>query len=412
MRRANLLILASAVAMLGWGTVLPYQYAYAADTRGWGGMAGAAAATMFSVGALLAAPLGGRLADRHNPAAVAMITRLLAAVAALCLISADHPVTFLAAMALFGFGLAGGSPAQSVLALRWAAGAGDRRRIFAWLASGQALGMGLGSFIAGFLVDLDRTDGMLPAFTIAAGGFALSSILIGIAGRGVNDLTSPPTTSRELDARPGQAWKLIFSSRPLLLVTVINVAIALAYHAQFESGLPAYGLTVLHISEETVGIAAAINCLVILALQMLVIRWTAGRSAAGLLMIVGGIWVLCWMIMGAAAHLPELSSVIFVSTFGLFAFGETLFAPVLNPLVASLTPTRMVGMTLGLFTAFQTGATAVGPLLSGATLGAGLSWLFIAGNIAISLVAVVGGRLLQQSLSRRTPTTAAVATAG
>ncbi|MFZ1373498.1 MAG: MFS transporter, partial [Nostocoides sp.] len=62
--RARLLILASAVAMLGWGAVLPYQYAYAANARGWGGLVAAAASTLFSVGALLAAPVGGRLADR------------------------------------------------------------------------------------------------------------------------------------------------------------------------------------------------------------------------------------------------------------------------------------------------------------------------------------------------------------
>ncbi|QGN33648.1 MFS transporter [Microlunatus sp. Gsoil 973] len=145
MRRAVLLIVASAIAMLGWGTVLPYQYAYAATTRGWGGMVGAAASSLFSVGALLAAPLGGRLADRCPPALIAIVARGVAAVAAFSLIIADNPATFLIGMAGFGFGLAGGSPAQSVLALRWAPGAHDRRKVFAWIASGQALGMGIGS---------------------------------------------------------------------------------------------------------------------------------------------------------------------------------------------------------------------------------------------------------------------------
>ena len=40
MKRARLLILASTMAMVGWGTVLPYQYAYAANTRGWGSFVG------------------------------------------------------------------------------------------------------------------------------------------------------------------------------------------------------------------------------------------------------------------------------------------------------------------------------------------------------------------------------------
>ena len=42
MKRARLLVLASAVSMLGWGAILPYQYAYAANTRGWGGLVAAA----------------------------------------------------------------------------------------------------------------------------------------------------------------------------------------------------------------------------------------------------------------------------------------------------------------------------------------------------------------------------------
>ena len=54
MRRPRLLILASSLAMLGWGSVLPYQYAYAANTRGWGNLVAAAASSLFSVGALFA----------------------------------------------------------------------------------------------------------------------------------------------------------------------------------------------------------------------------------------------------------------------------------------------------------------------------------------------------------------------
>ena len=49
MKRANLVVLAGAVSMLGWGTVLPYQYAYAASTRGWGSLVAAGASSLFSV---------------------------------------------------------------------------------------------------------------------------------------------------------------------------------------------------------------------------------------------------------------------------------------------------------------------------------------------------------------------------
>ena len=53
--RARLLILASTISAVGWGTVLPYQYAYATETRGWSAMTAAVAASLFSIGALIAA---------------------------------------------------------------------------------------------------------------------------------------------------------------------------------------------------------------------------------------------------------------------------------------------------------------------------------------------------------------------
>ena len=113
--RARLLILASAVAMLGWGTVLPYQYAYAANTRGWGSLAAAAASSLFSIGALVAAPIGGRLADRISPVAVAVGAKTVAAIGAASLIVAGSPLTFLAGMFVFGVGITAAAPAQTVL---------------------------------------------------------------------------------------------------------------------------------------------------------------------------------------------------------------------------------------------------------------------------------------------------------
>ena len=167
--RARLLILASAVAMLGWGAVLPYQYAYAANARGWGGLVAAAASTLFSVGALLAAPVGGRLADRFDPVRVAVIARAAAAVAMAALITADSPTTFLLGMFAFGVGVTAAMPAQSVLVLRWAVG-DDSRKIFAWVFTAGALGMAIGAFAAGYVVAwtlLERLPSMISSSPVS-----------------------------------------------------------------------------------------------------------------------------------------------------------------------------------------------------------------------------------------------------
>ncbi|KGN42833.1 MFS transporter [Knoellia aerolata] len=386
--RAKLLVLASSLGMLGWGAVLPFQYAYAADTRGWGAFVAAAASSLFSVGALVAAPVAGRLSDRFDPVAVAVLSQLLGAVGVGALVLADSPTGFLAGMFVFGLGLTAAVPAKQVLVLRWVASA-DRRRIFAYKFTGEALGMAAGAYVAGHLVDLRDAQGLDVGFVTAAAGFAISSLVIGLAGRGAGiHPGSDISTEGAAPASPRESLRLIFASPALRWTAVVTVTLALGFYAQFESGLPAYGLTVLEIDTAAIGTAAAVNAIVIVALQVIVVRLTAHRSPPTLLMAVGAIWVLSWLVLSSAQLAPGAASAIFVTTFGIFAVGETMYSPVLSPLTASLAPRGMVGQTLGIFGALQTTFSALGPLVAGALLGAGFAQGFLGLHLAISVLAV------------------------
>jgi len=396
-KRARLLVLAATISMLGWGSILPYQYAYAANTRGWGGLIAAAAASLFSIGALVAAPLGGRLADRFDPARVAVIAKVVAAAATAFLIVAGTPVLFLAGMFVFGAGITAAQPSQTVLVLRWV-GAEDRRRVFALLFTGSAVGMAIGSFTAGYLVDLNAIDGMWPAFATAALGFLISAALIGIAGRGA-PADEVPAPEDAPSSSATSAIRVILATPALRWTAVITVTLALGFYAQFESGLPAYAITVLGVPARTIGTASAVNCLVIVVLQMAVVKWTAKRSAPSLLVAVGSIWVLSWLLLAAASVVPVLAGTMFIVVFGVFAVGETMYAPVLNPLTASLAPSGMVGTTLGIFAALQTGVSAAGPMLAGFALSAGHGSLFIGVHVGISLVAVFAALRLRSLLA-------------
>lgn len=400
MKRAHLLVVAATVSTVGWGTVLPYQYAYAADTRGWGGLVAASASSLFSIGALVAAPLSGRLADRHSPVRVAVLTRLAAVLVALSLIVAGTPLTFLAGMLALGLAVTAGTPAQQVLVLRWVE-ADQRRRVFALMFSGQALGMAIGAFAAGHLVDLRRTDGMTSAFLVAALGFLLAAAFLVAAG------WHAPRAEQVSDLEPVEEGvgtmevvRLILASPALRWTALITVTLALGFYAQFESGLPAYAITVLGTPAQTVGTAAAVNCVVIIVLQMLVVRFTAKRSAPSLLVVVGSIWVFSWVLLASASQLPGDASLVFIAVYGIFGIGETMYAPVLNPLTASLAPAGMVGTTLGFFAALQTGVSAAGPLLAGLALGAGQAGLFVVAHLLISAVAVYAAWRLRALLRR------------
>ncbi len=404
--RAKLLILASSIGMLGWGAVLPYQYAYAADTRAWGSLVAAAASSLFSVGALIAAPFAGRLSDRFNPVVVAVVAQMVAAVGVGALVVADSPTAFLLGMFVFGLGLTAAMPAKQVLVLRWVAGR-DRRKVFAYKFTGEAIGMAIGAYVAGYLVDLSRADGLDVGFLTAALGFVVSSAIIGSAGaRATTHAESGLDTAGANPGRPMDALRTIFASPALRWTAVITVTLALGFYAQFEAGLPAYAITVLDVDSKAIGTAAAVNSIIIVLLQVVVVRATARRSAPTLLMAVGSIWVLAWLILSMAQFRPEIAAALFVTTFGVFAVGETMYSPVLNPLTASLAPKGMVGQTLGTFAALQTTFSALGPLVAGALLGAGLSNGFLGLHLGISLLAVYAAWRLRGVLAARAQTSA------
>ncbi|MEP6629660.1 MAG: MFS transporter, partial [Lapillicoccus sp.] len=289
-RPAGLVVLAGAVGMLGWGTVLPYQYAYAASSRGWGTIAAAAASSLFSVGALLAAPLGGRLADRVSPVRVAVVAKLVAALASFGLLVASTPMAFLAAMLVFGAGITAAQPAQAVLILRWV-GSRDRRTVFAWQFTASSVGMAVGALLASQVVDLSTPVGMTPAFAVAAAGFVVSGALIALAGRvargtGDTDEVEAGSHNSEISSGAGASangfastLRTLWAVPGIRWVAIVTTLVTLGFYAQFESGLPAYALLFLDVPERTIGIAAAVNCLVIVALQMVVVRWTARRDA-------------------------------------------------------------------------------------------------------------------------------------
>lgn len=393
--RGRLLILSPAVAMLGWGMVLPYQYAYAAQTRGWGGLVAALASTLFSVGALLAAPVGGRLADRGHPVRVAVAARVIAAVGVGSLALADAPALFLLGMTAFGVGITAANPAQTLLVLRLVP-VGDRRRVLAWQFSGQALGMALGALLAGAVVDLHDPDGLDPAFLGGALGFLAAAALVGLARPGREETTAvpaPPASTSRLEA-----LRAVRRTPALRWAGVVTVALALGFYAQFESGLPAYALTVLRVEPSTIGLASAANCLVIVALQVVVVRLTARRHPATLLLGVGAIWVLSWLVLGAASLVPAAGAWLFVGAFAAFGVGETMWAPVLAPLAAELAPRGHAGTVIGLFQSVQTGVSAAGPLVAGALLGAGLTSGYLALHLGISVVAVLAGLRLRRAM--------------
>lgn len=393
-RRLVLLLVGSSLGGVGWGAVLPFLYADIATARGMGASAASITFTAFALGALLAAPLAGRLADQARPVVVATVSRLAMILTVVGLMYANNPTEVWIAALGYGAALAVVQPSVSVLVLELTPPA-RRRDAFAWQFIGQNLGLALGGLVGGYLVDLTTATGSRPTYLFAAAASLLSAVLVGAVGGSRRSAVEVPEPVEDVDYRtvlraPGVRW--------LLAVTGL---LTLACYAQFDSGLPSYALTVLHVAPTTLGTAVAVNAVLVAALTAPVVRATRSTSPALLLATCAGLWIGVWLVLAAPMLHQASASALVIAGYALFSVGETMLAPVLTPLAASLAPAGATGRTLAAMNGAQTAATAIGPGLSGVLLGLGLPVGFIALQLLCCVLAIVGARHLGVAIGAR-----------
>jgi MFS family permease len=385
----------SSLAVVGYGAVLPYLYTDIADARGLGGMAAAGMFTAFAVGSLLATPAAGRLADQRDPAVVATWARLVVAAAVALLAFAPSAGLVWLAAALYGAAYAATQPAVQVLLLAWTP-EHRRRDVFAWQFIGSNLALAAGGLVGGFVVDLSSAAGVRPIFYVAVAAEVLSAVVVWTAARGAR--LTPSARTRV----PGEVGYRVLLRRPavrwLLAVTVL---LTLACYAQYDSGLPAYTLSALHVSPKALGVAVAINAVLVAVLTGPVVAVTRRRDPASLLAACAGLWVGCWLLLGMPLlHVGSATGLV-IAGYAAFSIGETMLSPVLTPLAAELAPPGASGRALAAIGGANTLATAAGPALSGVLLALHAPGGFIALQLACCLGAIgVTGRLRAHATGR------------
>lgn len=393
-RKLGLLIVGTSLGSVGWGAVLPFLYADVAQARHLGASVAAVTFIAFAVGSLLAAPAAGRLADGGRPVMAVTGARAGMVLALVGLMYAHGPLSLWTAALAYGAAYAVVQPAVAVLVLELTPAA-RRRDAFAAQFIGLNLGLAVGGLVGGWVVDLSTPTGARPAYLFAAACSVASAVLVAAVARDIRrpavGVAEPQEDVgfRTLVRAPGIGW--------LLAVTGL---LTLAGYAQYESGLPAYVLTVLDVSPATLGVAVAVNAVLVALLTAPVVRGTRKVAPATLLAACAGIWVAVWLLFAAPMlHRPAASAFV-LAGYALFSVGETMLAPVLSPLAAALAPPGAVGRTLAATNGAQTAATAVGPGLSSLLLGIGAPAGFIALQVASCLLAVVGARRLGSATRR------------
>jgi MFS family permease len=166
-----------------------------------------------------------------------------------------------------------------------------------------------------------------------------------------------------------------------------------------------------------IGVVFFVNTAVIVAAQLLVLRRIEGRSRARLLALVGVLWAGCWLLVGASALVPPAAAVVaLMMGAAVFAVGETLWSPVQPALLNDLAPPHLRGRYNAVSSVVWNVGAAIGPLLVGVLLAAGLAVVWVAlvvvGCLGAGAIALGLRHLLTPEQDGRVPAVALPAVGG
>jgi MFS family permease len=179
-------------------------------------------------------------------------------------------------------------------------------------------------------------------------------------------------------------------------VTALGFVAAFVGYAQLNAGMTAFATAVGGVSTRTLGFAFAANTAVIVVLQLLVLQRIEGRRRTRVLAVMGAVWALAWLCLGAAGLTPGTvaAALLVCLCTSVFAFGETLLQPSIPAIVNDLATDRTRGRANALNSVGFQLPQVLAPPATGLLIDHDLAWLYVVllvvGSLAIGVLAVVG----------------------
>ncbi|MFI2708345.1 MFS transporter, partial [Nocardioides sp. CER28] len=381
-REGKLLLSLVVIDFVGRGLTLPFSVVYLHEVRDFSLSTTGALIGLGSLVGFAAVGPGGAVIDRIGARKVMQLVQVLLILGGVLLAFAS--TVAVAALALVLQGLAFGvvwPASQSMIAA--VVPVPLRQRYFGVNFTLLNLGIGLGGIISGMLVDVDRLVTfqaiyLADAATFLPSAFVLAWPLRHIAGRPVHD--------DETGERPSYLALLRNPAvRTLLIVSVVGAFVG---YAQLNAGMTAFATAVGGVSTRALGFAFAANTAVIVVLQLFVLQRIEGRRRTRVLAVMGVIWAVAWICLGAAGLTPgTLTAALLVcACTAIFALGETLLQPSVPAIVNDLATDRTRGRANALNSfGFQL-PQVVAPPIAGLLIDHSLSGLYIASLVVGSLL--------------------------
>ena len=374
-REGRLLLSIVVVEFVGTGLVLPFQVVYLHEVRGFAlGDVGLLLGLSPLLGLLVVGP-GGLAIDRLGPRRIVLAILLLMIAGNTVLAFSETRWQAAVALMLQGIGFGLSWPAfQSMIAS--VVPTGLRQRYFGVNFTLLNLGIGIGGVAGGLLVDVERVATFQAIYLADAASYlpALVLLLGPLRHVGGQVLLDDHAHSG------GTVSYLAVLRRPAMgSLTVLGFVASFVGYSQLNAGMPAFARAVSEVSTRTLGFAFAVNTLVIVVLQLVVLGRIEGRRRTRIIAAMGVMWALAWLCLGMSGLVPGTlgAAVLVAACAGVFALGETLLQPTIPALVNDLAPDHLRGRYNALSSgAFQL-AAVIAPAISGVLIGQALGEVYI-----------------------------------
>ncbi len=335
----------------------------------------------FGLGSMAGSFIGGWLSDRVDPVRVQELSLLSSGFGFLAF-TQFKSLTALAFGVLILAAISDAFRPALMAAVAHRSSPENRTRAFALIRLAANLGMAVGPAAAGLLAIYGYFWIFVgDALTCwAAAVILLATIRTDVQGRNAD--------RRQARGRGGSPWR----DWPFLGFMLLLVLLAMAFF-QVWSTVPLYLRSFYELSERSIGLLLALNALLIVLAEMLLIR--AVENQDRMRMVGLGAFLVC----GGLAILPFgpgwMTAVVFMIV---LTVGEMLSMPIANAVVAERAGTESVGRYMGVYTLTFSTAFVIGPITGTAiyqNLGPKVLWLSIG---AVGIVLAVAFAALSRPL--------------
>jgi len=396
---ARRILLATIFSAIGRGLTLPFMFIYLTKVRDVSAFTAGLVIGWIAVCALVIGPIGGWAVDRFGARRI-VVPMLLVEAAGVFSMGLVHNVA-LAFTAATLIGLGGGVIWAGVnVILSSVTEEHERQKTFGLNFTLLNLGIGVGSVIAGSIVDIGRPGTFQLIYSLDAIAYLIPFFnLLFMPGVG-RQLTKRPTADGPAARKAG--YREVFAHRGFRRLLAFSIVMTISGYAQIEVGFTAFAIDVAHVNARIVALAFTANTLVIVLAQLIVVRLIQGRSRTRVLALVGVIMGSSWLILGIAGVVDGrsavISSIAVIACSAVFAFGETLLSPVNPTLINALATDELRGRFNALGSMVWSISGIVGPVTAAPLIAGGHSGIWVAlivgGCLVASLVALSLRRLI------------------